>query len=557
MTTKPKAKKFRIRRSTPLIEPSQPVDRAPSAADYQQAAHAHAQQQAAQQQRRIAPGHPTPPQEQPATQPQASAPASVGAQIDAIRKEGLTGRQLRMARRLAQKHGLPATSDFDAVRLLRASGIDPFERESMLQLMVDNQQAQDGGGDKPADQRQTLPQTVPMQTQGLPSPHMAPGSNRVSEIARIQQDIAARRRRKLVLLLARLSAFVVLPTIIAAYYFYAVATPMYATNSEFVVQQSEGQSAGGFGAFLPSQLNTNQDSVAIQNYITSKEAMLRLDADVGFKAHFQQDWIDPIQRLDVDATNEDAYKYYKKYVKIGYDPSEGIMRMEVVAADPVMAQRFAEALIRYAEERADSLTRRKREDQLSVAQENLAEAEARRREAQVALVDLQQQAIVVDPEAVLASIRGQINQREIELQEKKLQLTALLDNPRPNQSRVAGVQADIGRLEAVIEELNARMTASTTGADSLTELSSKVKLAEADLATRDMMLQSALQNMETATLEASRQTRYLSRNVDPIVPDAATYPRKFENTILTFLIFSGIYLMISLTASILREQVSS
>ena len=30
--------------------------------------------------------------------------------IDLIRREGLTGRQLRMARRLAQKHGLPALS---------------------------------------------------------------------------------------------------------------------------------------------------------------------------------------------------------------------------------------------------------------------------------------------------------------------------------------------------------------------------------------------------------------------------------------------------------------
>ena len=36
-----------------------------------------------------------------------------------------------------------------------------------------------------------------------------------------------------------------------------------------------------------------------------------------------------------------------------------------------------------------------------------------------------------------------------------------------------------------------------------------------------------------------------------------SYPRKFENTILAFLIFSGVYLMISLTASILREQVAS
>ncbi len=46
-------------------------------------------------------------------------------------------------------------------------------------------------------------------------------------------------------------------------------------------------------------------------------------------------------------------------------------------------------------------------------------------------------------------------------------------------------------------------------------------------------------------------------SVEPVVSEDPSYPRSFENTILAFLIFSGIYLMISLTASILREQVSS
>ena len=55
--------------------------------------------------------------------------------IAEIRREGLTGRQLRMARRLAHKHGLTPSSDFDAVRLLRARGIDPFDRTNMLELV--------------------------------------------------------------------------------------------------------------------------------------------------------------------------------------------------------------------------------------------------------------------------------------------------------------------------------------------------------------------------------------------------------------------------------------
>ena len=49
------------------------------------------------------------------------------AAIAEIRREGLTGRQLRMARRLAQKQGLTPSSDFDAVRQLREMGIDPFD----------------------------------------------------------------------------------------------------------------------------------------------------------------------------------------------------------------------------------------------------------------------------------------------------------------------------------------------------------------------------------------------------------------------------------------------
>lgn len=542
MTTKPKAKKFRIRRSSPLIEarPEMHSERTPSAEDYRAAKESHARQQAAQPQ--IPPQQPAEPDNSP-----------VGAEIDAIRKEGLTGRQLRLARRMAQKHGIPATSDFDAVRLLRAQGLDPFQRTDSLELLVNNQ-----GEIKKSPPPARLPQTMAQSTTpNLPSTHVDHGASRMNEVAKIQRDIVRRRRRKLALLVTRLTAFVFFPTLIAAYYFFSVATPMYATNSEFVIQQSEGQAAGGFGSFLPSQFNTNQDSIAVQSYMQSREAMLRLEEDEGFKAHFQQEWIDPIQRLEPDASNEDAFKIFKKFVKIGYDPSEGVMKMEVIAADPELAKRFADALIGYAEERVDSLTIRKREDQLREARTNLEEAEQNRRDAQIALVNLQQESAVVDPQAVLSSLRAQINQREIELQEKELQLQALLDNARPNQSRVDGVRADIGRLEDVIDDLNARMRDATSGDESLTSLSAQVRLAEADLATRDIMLQSALQNMEGAMLEASRQTRYLSRSVDPVVPDAAAYPRSFENTMLTFLIFAGIYLMLSLTASILREQVTS
>jgi capsular polysaccharide transport system permease protein len=91
---------------------------------------------------------------------------------------------------------------------------------------------------------------------------------------------------------------------------------------------------------------------------------------------------------------------------------------------------------------------------------------------------------------------------------------------------------------------------------SLARITAELRMAEVDLETRTMMMQEALQQLEAARIEANRQVRYLSTGVNPIPPDEATYPRAFENTALAFLVFSGIYLMMSLTASILREQVS-
>ena len=561
MTTKPKARKFRIKRAAPMSEAmdapkdagsAQPRAQAPEAKNApsteDQRPKAHADQSTVDQ-------------------------AAADNTIDAIRQEGLTGRQLRMARRVAQKHNLPATSDFDAVRLLRAQGIDPFQRSNMLELVVPQAGAEQHEGGAPdafaslpaaakgagaADARVQLPQTIPVKKQQLPSTEVSPADRRAQEMRNIQRDIARRRRRKTGILLVRLAFFVMLPTFLAGYYFYAIATPMYATKSEFLIIQNEGSGgAGPLGGLLPTQFATNSDSIAVQGFLQSKDAMLRLDRDVGFKDHFSQDWIDPIQRLGDNPTNEEAYKIYKKNVKIGYDPTEGMIRMEVAAADPQVSADFARQLINYAEERVNNLSQQKREDQMRDARQGFDRAEAERREAQESLVRLQIEGSTLDPEGVITSIRTQISTLETQIIEKEIELASLLNNARPNQSRVDGVRGTLDILRIQLGLLNNKMTDVSRGENSLAELAARIQIAQADLAARDMMMQSALQQMEQSRVEASRQVRYLTVAVDPIASEEPSYPRAFENTILAFLVFAGIYLMISLTASILREQVTS
>ena len=164
---------------------------------------------------------------------------------------------------------------------------------------------------------------------------------------------------------------------------------------------------------------------------------------------------------------------------------------------------------------------------------------------------------MVDPQGKLTAMRARITHFETELQLKRLRLQALLDNPRPNTAKLSGLKGDIRRLIALLDEMNLEMVDASQGEQSLADLSLQILMAQGDLQTRDMMLQRSLENLIQTQREASSQVRYLTTSVSPVEAQDPSYPKKFENAILAALIFSGIYLMLSLTASILREQVSS
>ena len=127
--------------------------------------------------------------------------------IEDIRKEGLTGRQLRMARCTALRHDLPVQSDLDAVRLLRQAGIDPFPRSNLLELAPKSD-----GGPQPAKvktsraSRLQLPQRHGA-SDNLPAliPEEDPALRHAREVERIQQSIIKRRQKKLALLGLRLA----------------------------------------------------------------------------------------------------------------------------------------------------------------------------------------------------------------------------------------------------------------------------------------------------------------------------------------------------------------
>lgn len=511
------------------------------------------------------PAAPSPEKDMPAAPPADS--GDMEARLAAIRAEKLTERQLRIAKRIAALHQIEVSSAEEAVLRLRERGIDPSHRTAVGSILSsEGTRAQAAPSpNAPAVRQAPVPSILPERSPAppgrpaLPSREELTEEKRAAEIYRIQRDLARRRRRRMAMLAMRLALVVFLPTAMVGIYYGRYASPLYATVSQFQIQSAEsGSGASGLSGMLGgSGLGTNQDAVAVQSYLTSRDAMLRLDEDLGFRRAFQDPSVDAIKRLPADATNEATFSLYKDSVKIGYDPTEGVLNMEVIAPDPQLSEKFSRALISYAEQLVDALTSRMRSDQMDGARETYQDAEEKMLAAQLRVQELQERLGVLDPVAESGVVMAQVSMLEGQLAEKQLELGQLQSNARPLQSRVDAVEGDIARLRDLITQTRQQLTQGNDTRNSLAAIGGELRVAEAEMLTRQEMLAAAAAQMETARIEANKQVRYLSLSIAPIPPDEATYPRAFQNTLVAFLVFSGIYLMLSLTASILREQVST
>ena len=203
------------------------------------------------------------------------------------------------------------------------------------------------------------------------------------------------------------------------------------------------------------------------------------------------------------------------------------------------------------------MTVRLRDDQEVSAKASFEDAQIKLALAQRHLVDLQQKFKTFNSEVEAGMITTQIGTLDAQLTQESLSLAQMQANASPIRRGWTRSRPASPDLEDQIAELRLKLTESSADGPSIAAVQSELVMAQADVTTRQMMLAQATSAMETSRIEANRQTRYLSVAVQPVAPDDPSYPRAFENTLVVMLIFAGIYLMISMTVAILREQVSN
>ena len=166
---------------------------------------------------------------------------------------------------------------------------------------------------------------------------------------------------------------------------------------------------------------------------------------------------------------------------------------------------------------------------------------------------LQQELAVIFSKTAIAAVKQQIMTLELEIDQIAKSLVIHLENARPNTPKVNTLKTSI-RMNKDLIQAASQLTQPTGGADLLASKNARMIVAEEDYQNREMMVQAAV-NVLRLPAWRGLASRHLATSVASVRPEDPSYPRKFENTLLSFLIFGGVYLIMSLTASILREQV--
>ena len=368
-------------------------------------------------------------------------------------------------------------------------------------------------------------------------------------------SLVRRRRRSQFFLYLRWIGLVFLPSLSAAWYFFFVETPLYTAHS--VIEVGSGELGYSVQPQPFQQIGTSshiQDSISVQEYLISVEAVRSLEESYGFRRHFVATVFHPWRRLDQNSSLRHAHETFKRMVRVSFDPSDGIIRLTTRAPSPSVAEELSNELIMLAEQRLHQKSATAIGELLSNSARAIEVAEANLDESQKRVLNLQLAMGVLDASSETELRMKQILSLEEQRVERRMQLERLLRNDVPNSARINSVTLEIKMIDDMIAENRQQMASRDPSSESIAQISGQLKLAEAELETRFELLRESVRSHEIASNEAGRQSKHLTISVNPV---AYRSPDKWipaQKSGVFFLVLTGIYLMFGITFSTIKEQ---
>lgn len=362
---------------------------------------------------------------------------------------------------------------------------------------------------------------------------------------------------------ARRSAFlrplflmtVVLPTLLAVLYFGVFASPVYISESRFVVRSPNRASVSPLGAILSSSglASAGEETNAVLEYVESRDAMTATDADGLLRNAYgpqRAGWVDRFGGLFGGTSQEHFYDYFLGKVTIETDPATQVAKLSVRAFSAKDAREINRRLIVQSEALVNQLAERAQSDAITIAEKEVEQAKDRAREAAVELARFRNREGIIDPQQEAEIGLQMVSKLQDSLIAARTQLQQM-ETYTPDASQIPYLRTRVRSLEREIGEQTGRIAG---GGRSLSEAATKYQELLLASELSEKLLAAKLATLEDAQAEARRKRAYVQRVAEPSLPDYAMEPRRFRGIVATLLLSLLVWGVLSTLLAGIREH---
>jgi capsular polysaccharide transport system permease protein len=326
-----------------------------------------------------------------------------------------------------------------------------------------------------------------------------------------------------------------LPTVIASAYYFLIASDQFESEARFIVRSASKPDMPGSLGFLV-QLGfgrAHDDSFIVQEFITSRDAVSKLEAVMPLRKFYgrhEADFLARYPSILFNASNEEFYEYFRRMLDVGLVDKTGISHIRARAFKPEDAERIVEQLLVFSEQLVNRINERLQKDAVDLGQQRLEAAERRLVDAQAALTDFRNRELLIDPSRNAVALSELIGKLSAERATTHAEIAAL----RPTAGASPQV-ADLMRREAALHrqigEERARIAGDATGLASRMAEFERLSL-EREFASS--VVKTAETDLVKARQAASKQLLYLERVSGPNLSDYPTKPRRTRVVVTIF-----------------------
>ena len=331
--------------------------------------------------------------------------------------------------------------------------------------------------------------------------------------------------------------FVGLPTAFATIYYGFIASRIYVSQSSFVIKSPAQKSVPALS--LANLVQTTglsageEQTKEVLQYVRSRNALKDLLRETDVRGKYSNRGADFLSRFPQplqDSSFESFYRYYGSMIGADTDPNSGLAVLEVRAFTPDDAYDLNSRLLDLSEQLVNRLNERAERRAVAEGEQRVLQAEARVRNARVALSSYRNQQDLIDPAKQAAGVLDVSNRLVSEQAALRAQLDLMM-RVAPRNPAIPAVRSRIVALDREIAAQNGRAVGTPTGIASKLGACEKLQV-EQEFATQ--MLTAANAALESARTEAKKQQFYLERVVEPNKPDDSMLPHRLKLILTVF-----------------------